>query len=315
MVACGRLLFNENNGRLPQFAGVLACMLWWIFIFLLLLFLACSLQELLKNVSQSRKGDANVIRKDICTSTVASGSTFSQRNEGVIEQRCGASGLVSLLQCSNPRSIASTLERETDCSASKLPQEMKQTATLNNQLTPVQPIIYVKPMGQNVNLINQGPNQFESVPFSPSSRHSGASFFNPPVIRGLSPQCKPMKMNYQINVTVPYNHIESSHMQQNISKSSTNDLKSQFSTMMSNINASISSARRNLEVALNGQQTDSQHNRLPNRRVRMGWSPLKRGSTINLLYFLANFLFLNITYLNNWNLQALHAQGYFPLST
>ena len=252
-------------------------------------FLACSLQELLQNVSQSRKSDGNIVTKDICTKAIASGSTHSQRNEDVTEQQCGASDLVSLLQCSNPRSIASAVQRETGWSASKFPQEKQQVASMNSQVTPVQQIIYVKQMGQNVDVTNQGSNQFESVPFSPSSRHSGASFFNPPMIRGLSPQWKSKRMSYQINAKVPYNHIESSHMQQSISKSSTNDLKSQFSTMMSNINASISSARRNLEVALNSQQTDSQHNTLLNRRVRMGWSPLKRGPTIILLYSFAVF--------------------------
>ena len=240
-----------------------------------MLLLARSLQELLQNVSH--KGDGNRSKRGNCTSTVGRRSIHDQKHDNLTEQQCGTPGLISLLQCSNPISMGCAVQRkELEWSASNIPQHMKLTAATNNQTTPLQQVVYVKPMGQALSVTRQGPNHLESIPFSPSS-HSGVAFFNAPNVRGFSPQWKPKKVTYQVNTGIHNTDIKSTQLQQNMSKSSANEFKnSKLSAMISTINASISSAKRNLGAALNGKQADLKDASLSRERVRMGWSPLKR---------------------------------------
>ena len=214
-----------------------------------------------------------------CSGTVGQASSSNQACESKPCQKSGTSDLISLLQCSNPRSVSYATQKQ----ASKCNKQLVQQPPFgSNQPVPFQPVVYVRPMGRAVSMANTAPSPFESVPFSPSS-HSSVSFINPSLIRGLSPQRNLRHFRYPAYVQMHGPKIESSPVHLSVSKSSDNDKHSKFSTMLSSINASISSVKRNLEAAL-GSQRDVQENFSLNEKVRMGWSPSKR------LYFSSFFV-------------------------
>jgi len=231
---------------------------------------AQNLQQLLKNVSQAKKvhdsRSARNKRENFFDDRIA----CSQRSKSAANWQSRKSDLVSLLQCTAPGSIGCTVQRQQyNWSASNMSQQIQQTAP---QSSSVQHRFSVKSIGESLNITYQGSTHLESVPFSPSS-HSNVSFFNAPMIRGLSPQWKSNKLNHLIDAKQEGNCIDRNCLQQNASKSSANDVDSKFSTMLSCAQARVLPVKRNLEAELNVDQTDGSTSK---RKVRMGWSPHKR---------------------------------------
>ena len=270
---------------------------------LFILFPAQNLQQLLKNVSQAKKvhdsRSARNKRENFFDDRIA----CSQRSKSAANWQSRKSDLVSLLQCTAPGSIGCTVQRQQyNWSASNMSQQIQQTAP---QSSSVQHRFSVKSIGESLNITYQGSTHLESVPFSPSS-HSNVSFFNAPMIRGLSPQWKSNKLNHLIDAKQEGNCIDRNCLQQNASKSSANDVDSKFSTMLSCAQARVLPVKRNLEAELNVDQTDGSTSK---RKVRMGWSPHKRQ-----FLFLFTFVIILLSLFNSSKVEHNKFNNFFTFS-